>query len=147
MLVGGLALALLSGSAGAESSRDPSNERSAAAGSAAEQSVTCAGVALFPVEGELRCAPPPLLFDRSAGPWGADQVPQGQAAERDKSINYRALLEELVITKDVEIPGLAGMGVRMIPSRSAVAGSALPVVFIPRFVGTGWYGAEVIASF
>jgi hypothetical protein len=103
-------------------------------------------VAVFALEGELECLPQPPVFDRSAAHSTLQPMPAGERTRRD-DIGYRALIGELVITRDIELPGLTGVGVRMIPSRSAVVGSPVPVVLIPRFVGTSWYGAEVIASF
>jgi hypothetical protein len=107
--------------------------------------VTCPAVAVFAIEGELECLPPPRVFDRSAT--GATLEPPRTGAVQRDGIGYRALMGELVITRDIELPGLTGVGVRMIPSRSAVVGSPVAVVLIPRFVGTSWYGAEVVASF
>jgi hypothetical protein len=143
-----LVIAGASGRAGAEPKGAPlPDRRTESADAVVEQRVTCASVALFPIEGELQCAPAPLLDDRSLRHSNVERVPVNAGVERDEAVNYRALLGELVVTKDIEIPGLTGVGFRMIPSRSAVAGSPVPVVLIPRFVGTSWYGAEVVASF
>jgi hypothetical protein len=108
--------------------------------------VTCPTLAVFAVEGELECLPQPPVLDRSAKGATLEPPPTRAPVQRD-GVDYRALMGELVITRDLEIPGLTGVGVRMIPSRSAVVGSPVPLVLIPRFVGTSWYGAEVIASF
>jgi hypothetical protein len=113
---------------------------------AAEQQVTCKTVAVFAVDGELECLPESLVLDREASGSTLEPVPVRAQAQRDR-VDYRSVVGELVITRDIELPGLSGVGVRMIPSRSAIAGSSAPVVLIPRFVGTGWYGAEVVASF
>ncbi len=108
--------------------------------------VACPSVAVFAVEGELECLPELPVFDRSATHATLEPVPARASIRRD-NVDYRALMGGLVVTRDIELPGLTGIGVRMIPSRSAVAGSPVPVVLIPRFVGTSWYGAEVVASF
>jgi hypothetical protein len=113
---------------------------------AAEQPVTCTTLAVFAVDGELECLPESLVLDHGAGRSTLEPVPVHAHAQRDR-VDYRAVMGELVITRDIELPGLSGVGVRMIPSRSAIAGSPAPVVLIPRFVGTGWYGAELVASF
>lgn len=62
------------------------------------------------------------------------------------------LLADLVITRDLAIPGAPGMAVRLIPTRSALAGGETSVVvFKPRvigtIVGTSWYGLDVAARF
>ena len=62
------------------------------------------------------------------------------------------LLADLVITRDLAIPGAPGMVVRLIPTRSALAGGETSVVvFKPRvigtIVGTSWYGLDVAARF
>jgi hypothetical protein len=113
---------------------------------AEEPRVTCTTVAVFAVDGELECLPASLVLDHEAGRSTLEPVPVRAQAQRDR-VDYRSVMGELVITRDIELPGLSGVGVRMIPSRSAIAGSPAPVVLIPRFVGTGWYGAEVVASF
>jgi len=136
-----LSVALFSQRAGAEPESERAGER---AQTPARQRVTCPTVAVFAVEGELECLPQPPVLDRSAR--GATLEPTRAPVRRD-DVGYRALMGELVITRDLEIPGLTGVGVRMIPSRSAVVGSPVPVVLIPRFVGTSWYGAEVVATF
>ena len=136
-------MALLSQPAGAE----PQSERGArAAAEPAEPQVSCAALAVFAVEGELECLPQTPAFDRPATAATLDPVRTRDPVQRDR-VDYRAIMGELLVTRDIEIPGLTGIGVRMIPSRSAIVGSPVPVVLIPRFVGTGWYGAEVVASF
>ena len=61
---------------------------------------------------------------------------------------YKALLGYLVITNDLEIPGAPGMALRLIPTKSALAGeTSSPIVLKPRVVGTSWYGLDVAARF
>jgi hypothetical protein len=110
------------------------------------QPVTCPAVAVFPIEGDLECVPPAQVvapartFERL--PVAADSIER----DRGTSASYRDFLGDLVITRDLEVPGVP-LGVRLIPSRSALAGRSAPVALIPRFVGTSWYGAEIVASF
>jgi len=62
--------------------------------------------------------------------------------------SYKTLLGYLVITKDLEIPGARGMALRLIPTRTALAGGASsPIVLKPRVVGTSWSGLEIAAQF
>ena len=62
--------------------------------------------------------------------------------------SYKTLLGYLVITKDLEIPGAPVMALRLIPTRSALAGGASsPIVLKPRVVGTSWSGLEIAAQF
>jgi hypothetical protein len=62
--------------------------------------------------------------------------------------SYKTLLGYLVITKDLEIPGAPGMALRLIPTRSALAGGPTsPIVLKPRVVGTSWSGLEIAAQF
>ena len=79
---------------------------------------------------------------------GPSSAPKAKSCAPASSCGYRALLGELVITRDLEIPGAPGMAVRLIPTRSAIAGeTASPVVFKPRVVGSDWYGLDVAARF
>jgi hypothetical protein len=79
---------------------------------------------------------------------GPSKAPRAKSCTPATSCGYRALLAELVITRDLEIPGAPGMAVRLIPTRSAIAGeTASPVVFKPRVVGSDWYGLDVAARF
>ena len=72
----------------------------------------------------------------------------GRNVERSrKESSYRDVLGLLVVTEDLEIPGIARIGVRLLPTREALAGSPAPVVLIPRVIGTSWYGAEIVARF
>ena len=79
---------------------------------------------------------------------GPSTAPKAKSCTPATSCGYRALLGELVITRDLVIPGAPSMAVRLIPTRSAIAGeTASPVVFKPRVVGSDWYGLDVAARF
>ncbi len=60
---------------------------------------------------------------------------------------YRSLLGALFIARDLQIPGAEGMGLRLIPTRTALSGESAPVVLRPRLVGSGWVGMDVAARF
>ena len=90
-----------------------------------------------PVVGRARAEP--ALAKRGAGP---------KSCGLGSRCSYNALLSSLVITKDLEIPGAPGMALRLIPTKSALAGEASsPIVLKPRVVGTSWYGLDVAARF
>lgn len=66
------------------------------------------------------------------------------------SCSYKSLLGELVITRDLEIPGAEGMAVRLFPTSSALAGddSRAKIVLRPRVEGSGSaYGLHLAARF
>ena len=74
--------------------------------------------------------------------------PPAPTCKLGEGCSYKTLLGYLVITKDLEIPGAPGMALRLIPTRSALAGGPqVPIVLKPRVVGTSWSGLEVAAQF
>ncbi len=137
------AIAVVSGSVLAEPQLDT---RTSKTQRAAAPPVACAGVAVFPIESELECVPPAQVFVPARS--FDDRASETGRVERDRATaaSYRGLLNDLVIARDLEIPGVP-LGVRLIPSRSALAGPSARIALIPRFVGTSWYGAEIVASF
>jgi hypothetical protein len=74
--------------------------------------------------------------------------PPAPTCKLGEGCSYKTLLGYLVITKDLEIPGAPGVGLRLIPTRSALAGGpSVPIVLKPRVVGTSWSGLEIAAQF
>lgn len=65
------------------------------------------------------------------------------------SQSYKALLGQLVITRDLEVPGAPSLALRVLPTPSSLGGgaSASPVVVRPRVDGEGRYGLHIRASF
>jgi hypothetical protein len=75
-------------------------------------------------------------------------APKAQKAK--PAIDYKAILDDLIITRDLQIPGAPTMAVRLIPGTQALRGSddpVSPIVFTPRVVGSSWYGLDVAARF
>jgi hypothetical protein len=61
---------------------------------------------------------------------------------------YKAVLGELVITLDLQIPGVpTAMALRLIPTTSALGGASAPIVLRPRVVGTDWVGLDIAGRF
>lgn len=84
----------------------------------------------------------------SAPPAPERPQPPAPTCKLGEGCSYRTLLGYLVITKDLEIPGAPVMALRLIPTRSALAGAASsPIVLKPRVVGTSWSGLEIAAQF
>ena len=62
-------------------------------------------------------------------------------------LDYKALLDDLVITRDLEVPG-APMVLRLVPVSMAPSGvEDSPIILMPRVVGRSWYGLDVAARF
>jgi hypothetical protein len=71
-----------------------------------------------------------------------------KAAKAKSPLDYKAVLDDLVITRDLQIPGAPTMALRLIPTSSAlVGGEVSPIVLTPRVVGSSWYGLDVAARF
>ncbi|HMJ14282.1 MAG TPA: hypothetical protein VK524_22860 [Polyangiaceae bacterium] len=71
-----------------------------------------------------------------------------KAAKAKPPIDYKAVLDDLIITRDLQIPGAPTMAVRLIPTSTALAGGEIsPIVLTPRVVGSSWYGLDVAARF
>jgi hypothetical protein len=110
-----------------------------------EVALSTEGTPLKPVKGSLPKSEPAPEFAPIALIARPDP---GQEVDRGpKEPSYRDLLGQLVVTRDLGIPGIEGIALRLIPTRAALAGSPAPVVFIPRILGTEWYGAEIVARF
>lgn len=61
---------------------------------------------------------------------------------------YHKVLSELIITRDIEVPGTQLLALRLIPTSNALAGtSTAPIVVKARVLGTSWYGVDVAARF
>lgn len=101
-----------------------------------------------------------LALDLPAAPAPAEAAPEASNAQslqveanrpaRSKSagVSYQGVLDSLVITRDFYLPGTESMGLRLIPTSTALAGESAPVVFRPRFIGTGgWVGVDIAARF
>jgi hypothetical protein len=70
-----------------------------------------------------------------------------KANKKSSAPNYKALLSELVITRDLQVPGSA-VSVRMLPTSSAIGGgTSAPIMVRPRVDGSGRYGFHMVASF
>jgi hypothetical protein len=71
-----------------------------------------------------------------------------KAAKAKSPLDYKAVLDDLVITRDLQIPGAPTMALRLIPTSTAlVGGEVSPIVLTPRVVGSSWYGLDVAARF
>jgi hypothetical protein len=71
-----------------------------------------------------------------------------KAAKAKSPLDYKAVLDDLVITRDLQIPGAPTMALRLIPTSTAlVGGQVSPIVLTPRVVGSSWYGLDVAARF
>ncbi|HEY6556635.1 MAG TPA: hypothetical protein VI072_05155 [Polyangiaceae bacterium] len=71
-----------------------------------------------------------------------------KAAKAKSPLDYKAMLDDLVITRDLRIPGAPTMALRLIPTSTAlVGGEVSPIVLTPRVVGSSWYGLDVAARF
>jgi hypothetical protein len=71
-----------------------------------------------------------------------------KAAKAKSPLDYKAMLDDLVITRDLQIPGAPTMALRLIPTSTAlVGGEVSPIVLTPRVVGSSWYGLDVAARF
>jgi hypothetical protein len=91
-----------------------------------------------------------LSVARAAAPQAPERRPQPPVptCKLGEGCSYKTLLGYLVITRDLEIPGAPVMALRLIPTRSALAGGASsPIVLKPRVVGTSWSGLEIAAQF
>jgi hypothetical protein len=117
-------------------------------------------VRLAPVgRAELVLTPSPLvaveMTDDAAVVSSKSRVPPAKArheAEHRCSLvtacGYHKVLSELIITRDIEVPGTQLLALRLIPTSSALAGtSTSPIVVKPRVLGTSWYGVDVAARF
>ncbi len=63
-------------------------------------------------------------------------------------INYPQVLSKLWITRDLSLPGLPFLAVRLIPTRRALGGEGpCPFVLKPRLVAADWYGFDLSARF
>jgi hypothetical protein len=70
-----------------------------------------------------------------------------KAKKKSSGPNYKAILGELVITRDLQVPGSA-VAVRVLPTSSAVGGgTSAPIMVRPRVDGSGRYGFHMVASF
>lgn len=94
----------------------------------------------------------PLLSEAKTS--GPDEVrterlqPRSRAQRSSPSKKaYQELLEDLVITQDFCLPGFETMGLRLIPTRTALVGETVPIVFRPRLIGSSWVGVDIAASF
>jgi hypothetical protein len=77
----------------------------------------------------------------------ADAPKPQKAKKKSGKPNYKALLGELVITRDLQVPGSA-VSVRVLPTSSAIGGgTAAPIMVRPRVDGSGRYGFHMVASF
>lgn len=76
------------------------------------------------------------------------EAPRPTKAKRKAAApNYKAILGELVITRDLQVPGSA-VSVRVLPTSSAIGGgTSAPIMVRPRVDGSGRYGFHMVASF
>jgi hypothetical protein len=63
-------------------------------------------------------------------------------------IDLRNAFGKILITRDLTLPGLSFLALRLIPTRRALGGDGRsPVVIRPRVVAADWYGLDVTARF
>lgn len=97
---------------------------------------------------ELSELPETLKLPSHAVETPTADAPRPQKTKKKSSApNYKALLGELVITRDLQVPGSA-VSVRVLPTSSAIGGgSSAPIMVRPRVDGSGRYGFHMVASF
>jgi hypothetical protein len=97
---------------------------------------------------ELSKLPETLTLPSHAVATPSADAPRPQTAKKKSSKpNYKALLGELVITRDLQLPGSA-VSVRVLPTSSAIGGgTSAPIMVRPRVDGSGRYGFHMVASF
>jgi hypothetical protein len=96
---------------------------------------------------ELSKLPETLTLPSNAVATPSAEAPRPQKAKKKSAPNYKALLSELVITRDLQLPGSA-VSVRVLPTSSAIGGgSTAPIMVRPRVDGSGRYGFHMVASF
>jgi hypothetical protein len=72
---------------------------------------------------------------------------QGVAPGTPSAVYSRAF-SALVVTRDLVLPGMPFLGVRLIPTRRALGGeSQIPIVFRPLVIGAGSVGLDATARF
>lgn len=87
----------------------------------------------------------PSEWSVTFAPGGAPPAPGSGTRAR---VDYPSLLSKLVITRDLSLPGLSFLALRLIPTRRALGGEGpSPVVIRPRVVAADWYGLDVTARF
>ncbi len=80
----------------------------------------------------------------------APKTPRRRSCGVGSTCGYRALLAELVITRDFEIPGAEGVALRLFPTSRALAGDDGRAKFVlrPRVQGSASsYGLDLAARF
>ncbi len=84
-------------------------------------------------------------------PTPEDAAPKKAASPKrsctSASCSYRSLLGQLVITRDLELPGSETVAVRLLPTSSALAGSSRSTIVVRPRLQDSTYGFHLAARF